>query len=80
MTFSEEANTIDLDVPPALEHGTLRPMLPVPELIPWPEMSALEQYIAPLSRTRPYRPYDFLGLWLVTVPKGALVISFQHLQ
>lgn len=53
MTLSEEANAIDLDVPPALEHGTLHPMLLILELVPWREMSALKQYIAPLARTRP---------------------------
>lgn len=50
------------------------------EIIPWPEVRALSQYIAPLTRTRPQTPYDSLSLWLAVVPKRRSVISLQHSQ
>lgn len=86
MTSRKRQIPIHLDVPPALELGTLRPVLLVLEPCepsprpPASRMGALEQYIAPLTRTRPHRPYDFLGLWLAIVPKRGLGRFFHNIH
>lgn len=43
-------------------------------LRPFPEVKALSQHIAPLTRTRLQTPYDSLGLWLAVVPKRRSVL------
>lgn len=81
MTISEEANPIDLDVPPALEHATLRPMLPVLELLDRPETEptrAIHRTTAAHTTTQTVRLSRLVACYL---PKrGGSVSSFYNIR